>query len=87
MLAGYQGLRHQGSSHGPKESGLRPGFGEIDHYKLLAPVLRTGLTLPLVCENIFAPLLPRPKDPAEVDALAKRAREFLEVIIRGLQNV
>ena len=47
----------------PKDEDCGPGFGEIDHYKLLTPVLRTGLTIPLVCENIFEPLLPRPKTP------------------------
>ena len=86
LLAGYRGLRHQGSSHGPKESGLRPGFGEIDHYKLLAPVLRTGLTLPLVCENIFAPLVSRPSAAEDVDCLVRRAREYLELVVRGLHS-
>lgn len=70
----------------PKDEDCGPGFGEIDHYKLLAPVAFTGLKMPLCCENIFAPLLPRPAEPAGVDALAKRAREFLEVVIKGLQS-
>jgi hypothetical protein len=46
----------------------------------------TGRAMPLCCENIFAPLLERPKDPEGVDALARRAREFLETVIRGLQQ-
>jgi len=70
----------------PKDEDCGPGFGEIDHYKLLMPVLRTGLVMPLVCENISAPLAPRPTAPEGVDALARRAREFLEVVIRGLQQ-
>ncbi len=70
----------------PKDGDCGPGFGEIDHYKLLNTVAFTDLTLPLCCENISAPLLPRPTDPAPVDALARRAREFLEVVIRGLQT-
>jgi sugar phosphate isomerase/epimerase len=70
----------------PKDEDCGPGFGEIDHYKLLHTVAFTGLQMPLCCENIFAPLLPRPIDPAQVDALAGRAREFLEVVIRGLQS-
>jgi sugar phosphate isomerase/epimerase len=70
----------------PKDEDCGPGFGEIDHYKLLNTVAFTDLTMPLCCENIFAPLVARPKDPAEVDALARRAREFLELVIRGLQN-
>lgn len=69
----------------PKDEDCGPGFGEIDHYKLLHPVAFTGLSMPLACENIFAPLLPRPDKPEGVDALAKRAREFLEVVTKGLQ--
>jgi sugar phosphate isomerase/epimerase len=70
----------------PKDEDCGPGFGEIDHYKLLHTVAFTGLKMPLCCENIFAPLLPRPADPAHVDGLARRAREFLEVVIQGLQG-
>jgi hypothetical protein len=46
----------------------------------------TGRTIPLCCENIFAPRLPRPKEPAGIDALARRAREFLELVIQGIQQ-
>jgi sugar phosphate isomerase/epimerase len=70
----------------PKDEDCGPGFGEIDHYKLLRPVAFTDLAMPLCCENISAPLLPRPAEPEGVDALAKRAREFLEVVISGLQR-
>ena len=68
----------------PKDEDCGPGLGEIDHYKLLHPVAFTGLTMPLCCENISAPLVPRPSTPEGVDALAKRAREFLETVIQGL---
>ncbi|MBI1787157.1 MAG: sugar phosphate isomerase/epimerase [Acidobacteria bacterium] len=70
----------------PKDEDCGPGFGEIDHYKLLMPLLRSGRTIPLVCENIFEPLLPRPSVPEGVDRLAQRAREYLETVIRGLQS-
>jgi sugar phosphate isomerase/epimerase len=70
----------------PKDEDCGPGFGEIDHYKLLLPVLRTGLAIPLICENIFAPLLPRPGDPEGLDRLAQRAREYLETVVQGLQS-
>ena len=70
----------------PKSEDCGPGLGEIDHYRLLHPVAFTGLTMPLCCENIFAPLLPRPAKPEGVDVLARRAREFLETVIQGLQN-
>jgi sugar phosphate isomerase/epimerase len=68
----------------PKDQDCGPGLGEIDHYKLLHTVAFTGRTMPLCCENIFAPLLPRPTKPEGVDALARRAREFLETVIAGL---
>ncbi len=69
----------------PRDEDCGPGFGEIDHYKLLMPVMRTGLTMPLAFENIFEPLTPRPTAPEGVDALARRAREYIETVIRGLQ--
>lgn len=63
-----------------------PGLGEIDHYRLLDPVAFTGRAMPLCCENIFAPLVPRPTQAEEIDALARRAREYLELVIRGLHS-
>ncbi len=70
----------------PSDQDCGPGLGEIDHYKLLHTVAFTGLKMPLCCENIFAPVIPRPTDPRGVDALARRAREFLETVIQGLQS-
>jgi hypothetical protein len=70
----------------PADEDCGPGLGEIDHYTLLHPVAFTGRNLPLCCENIFAPLVPRPESPEGVDALARRAREFLETVILGLQS-
>ncbi len=70
----------------PRDEDCGPGLGEIDHYKLLEPVAWTGLAMPLCCENIFAPVLPRPDAPEGVDRLARRAREFLELVIQGLQG-
>jgi sugar phosphate isomerase/epimerase len=69
----------------PKDQDCGPGFGEIDHYRLLQPVAFTGRDMPLCCENISAPVIPASTDPAGIDALARRAREFLEVVTRGLQ--
>jgi sugar phosphate isomerase/epimerase len=68
----------------PKDEDCGPGLGEIDHYRLLHPVAFAGLTMPLCCENISAPALAAPTDPSEVDALARRAREFLELVVRAL---
>jgi sugar phosphate isomerase/epimerase len=70
----------------PKDEDCGPGFGEIDHYRLLQPVAFTGRVLPLCCENISAPVVPAPSDPEAIDALARRAREFLEIVTRGLQS-
>jgi sugar phosphate isomerase/epimerase len=70
----------------PKDEDCGPGYGEIDHYKLLHPVAWTGLTMPLCCENISAPLVPRPTRPEGVDGVAMRAREFLETVIAGLRT-
>jgi len=69
----------------PRDEDCGPGFGEIDHYRLLHQVAFLGRKMPLCCENIFAPLVARPTDPAGVDALARRAREFLETVVQGLQ--
>lgn len=71
----------------PKDQDCGPGFGEIDHYRLLHPVAWTGRTMPLCCENIFAPLVTRPNQPAGVDSLARRAREFLHTVTQGLHTV
>jgi sugar phosphate isomerase/epimerase len=71
--------------HFPKDQDCGPGLGEIDHYRLLAPVAFTGRALPLCCENISAPAVPRPANPEGIDALARRAREFLELVTRGVQ--
>lgn len=70
----------------PQDQDCGPGFGEIDHYRLLEPVAFTGLTMPLAYENIFAPLVPRPATAEGIDVLARRAREYLETVIAGLQQ-
>jgi len=69
----------------PKDEDCGPGYGEIDHYKLLHPVMNTGHAMPLAFENIFAPLVPRPTKPEGIDALAQRAREYIETVIAGLR--
>jgi hypothetical protein len=69
----------------PKDEDCGPGFGEIDHYRLLQPVAFGAGKLPLCCENVFAPLLPMPARPREVDELAERARTYLEMVISGLR--
>ena len=70
----------------PKDEDCGPGFGEIDHYRLLYPVAYTGRDMPLCCENIFAPLVPRPTRPEGVDALARRVRDYLATVVAGLET-
>jgi len=70
----------------PPHQDCGPGLGEIDHYRLLHQVAFTGRTISLSCENIFAPRVPRPTKPEGIDALARRAREFLELVIEGIQR-
>jgi sugar phosphate isomerase/epimerase len=69
----------------PPHQDCGPGLGEVDHYRLLHQVAFTGRTIPLCCENIFAPRIPRPRNPEGVDSLARRAREFLELVVQGIQ--
>jgi sugar phosphate isomerase/epimerase len=70
----------------PIDQDCGPGLGEIDHYRLLHRVAFLNRTMPLCCENIFAPGVPRPSKAEGVDALARRAREFLELVIEGIQR-
>jgi sugar phosphate isomerase/epimerase len=69
----------------PKDQDCGPGFGEIDHYKLFEPVMHTAHTMPLAFENIFEPLVSRPRTAEGVDELARRAREYVDSVLRGLR--
>lgn len=69
----------------PVDQDCGPGFGEIDHYRLLHPVAMTGRKIPLCFENIFAPVVPRPNKPEGIDSLARQVREFVETVIAGVQ--
>lgn len=73
--------------HWPQDQDCGPGYGEVDHYQLLAPVASLGRDMPLACENIFRPLVDRPETPEELDALARRAREYVETVVTGLANI
>jgi sugar phosphate isomerase/epimerase len=70
----------------PIDQDCGPGFGEIDQYRLLEPVAHMGIDMPMAFENIWAPIIPRPKNPEGIDALAKRAREYVETVVQGLQS-
>jgi sugar phosphate isomerase/epimerase len=69
----------------PPHRDCGPGFGEIDHYRLLAQVAFTGRTMPLCCENIFPHRVPV-TTAEDVDRFARRAREYLELVIQAIQG-
>ncbi len=71
----------------PKDEDCAPGLGQIDHYRLLYSVAFQGRAIPLCCENIAWPLLPRPQTAEAIDEQAGRTRLFLETVIAGLQQV
>ena len=72
----------------PVKSTPGPGHGEIDHYRLFAPVAFTGRNLILAYERIEPSILrnrPPQADPAVIDGWARSAREYIENVIDGLQ--
>ncbi len=71
----------------PEDRDCGPGWGEIDHYRLLHPVAWTGRRIPLCCENIFKPLVPRPSQPEGIDDLARSVRRYLETVLAGLRTL
>lgn len=71
----------------PKKTTCAPGLGEIDHFKLLAAVAKTGRKIPLAVETLFEPYAARPTTPEGVDTLARRSREFLDTVVRALAAV
>jgi sugar phosphate isomerase/epimerase len=74
-------------SYGGKRDACGPGFGQTDHYNMLGSVAGNGGKIPLCCETIAEPLVPRPKTPEQGEALARRAREYLETVVRGVTTL
>jgi sugar phosphate isomerase/epimerase len=72
---------------GDKRAICGPGFGVVDHFRLFHPLAQTGHKIPVACENIFEPFVPRPDAPERVDALARHARNHLEGVVRGVLAV
>ncbi len=70
----------------PTDQDCGPGFGEIDHYRLLHPVAFLGRKIPLCFENIFAPVVARPDTPEGIDDLARHVREYIEMVVEGVQT-
>ncbi len=71
----------------PQKTTSGPGYGEIDHYQLLAPVAFTGHTITLTYENIYPSYLGQPSTPEEIDQLAMHSKLYMENVIGGLQAV
>lgn len=69
----------------PMNQDCGPGFGEIDHYRLLSNVAWTGRKMPLCCESISIPKV-ESTTPEQVDALARWALQYLAAVIHGLQE-
>ena len=66
----------------PEDRDSATGLGEIGYDKVFMPVMNTGVTMPLAFENIFELIVPR---PTGADLLARRPREFIETVLRGLR--
>jgi sugar phosphate isomerase/epimerase len=70
----------------PTKTTSAPGYGEIDHYQLFAPVAFTGKTITLTYENIYPSYLGQPATVEEIDQLAKQAKLYMENVIAGVQK-
>ena len=80
------GMAELVSAWGYRTETAKDGLEGLEKVATWSPgIVITDLKMPLCCENIFAPLVPRPTNAGDVDRLARRAREFLETVIAGLQ--
>jgi sugar phosphate isomerase/epimerase len=64
-----------------------PGFGQTDHFVMLGLAANNGGKIPLACETVSEPFVPRPDTPEAVGELAKRARQFLDTVVRNVSAV
>jgi sugar phosphate isomerase/epimerase len=69
----------------PRKAACGPGYGDIDHYRLFAPVAFTGLTIPLTYENITPAYVGWPSEPEGIDQWASHSRRYMENLLEGLQ--
>ena len=76
-------LLHQGPPQLPERRGLRPGLRRDRSLQAAAPVV-PGRTMPLCCENIFAPRCRDPRRPKESTPWQGDVR-VLETVTAGLQ--
>lgn len=73
--------------YGGKRATCGAGYGQTDHYAMLGAVAGNGGKIPLCCENLAEPFLGPVTSPEAVDVLARRSREFLETVVRGVVGV
>lgn len=70
----------------PTKTTSGPGYGEIDHYQLFAPVSFTGKKITLTYENIYPSYLGQPESAKEIDQLARQSKLYMENVIAGVQK-
>lgn len=71
----------------PTKTTSAPGYGEIDHYRLFAPVAFTGKKITLTYENIYPSYTGRPSTAEEIDLMARQAKLYMENLLTGLQKI
>lgn len=69
---------------GKKRAACGPGFGMVDHFQMMERVANNGQVL-LACETVGEPFVGAAASPEAVDALARRAREYLETMARAVK--
>lgn len=70
----------------PAKTTSAPGYGEIDHYRLFAPIAFTGKTITLTYENIYPSYLGQPSTAEEIDVMARQTKQYLENLLAGIQK-
>lgn len=71
----------------PDKAICGPGYGEIDHHRLLAAVAFNAEPIVLTYENVYPPYANQADDPDKIDEYARQARNYVENVIRGLHSV
>lgn len=70
----------------PTKTTSGPGYGEIDHYQLFAPISFTGKKITLTYENIYPSYLGQPESAKEIDQLVRQSKLYMENVISGVQK-
>ncbi|MGM0506895.1 MAG: sugar phosphate isomerase/epimerase family protein [Bacteroidota bacterium] len=71
----------------PEKTTCGPGFGEIDHYRLMAPVAFKSREIILGYENIYPAYVGSPNAPVEeINAWARLSQVFMKNVIAAIQQ-